>query len=365
LILVSVGPAPGALKAPEICAELQDSGHEVQVVLEPHATVFVGPAAFEGRAVEKPTARPQALLFAPATPATLAKLARGMSGSPALDLWLETIRPAVAALDADADTAAHPAVLQNVRDVRGAGCRVLMGEDGAMVSSLEAANAVLGGLGGPLSGLRVLVTAGGTREPIDRVRVVSNRSSGKMGRAVAREAVRLGADVTVVAANVEEWEPGVRWVPVETYAELEEATLRLAREADALVMAAAVSDFTPAQVEEGKIRRGGKKEMDLKLVATGDVLKAVRGSSPGLFVVGFAATFGDPVDDAREKLESKGADLMVGNDISLSGSGFGSNENEVHVVGKGGGRFVPRASKREVAREILDAMAREIGDKER
>jgi len=365
LILVSVGPAPGALKAPEICAELEDSGHEVQVFLEPHATVFVGPASFEGRVVEKPTARPQALLFAPATPATLAKLARGMSGSPALDLWLDAIRPAVAALDADADTAAHPAVLQNVRDLRGAGCQVLLGQDGAMVSALEAANAVLGGLGGPLSGLRVLVTAGGTREPVDRVRVVSNRSSGKMGRAVAREAVRLGAEVTVVAANVEEREPGVQWVPVETYAELEEATLWLAREADALVMAAAVSDFTPAKVEEGKIRRGGKKEMDLKLVATGDVLKAVRGSSPGLFVVGFAATFGDPVDDAREKLESKGADLMVGNDISLSGSGFGSDENEVHVVGKGGERFVPRASKREVAREILDAMAREIGDKER
>ncbi|HKH76789.1 MAG TPA: phosphopantothenoylcysteine decarboxylase, partial [Rubrobacteraceae bacterium] len=276
MILVSVGPAPGALKAPEICVELEDSGHEVQVFLEPHATVFVGPASFEGRVVEKPTARPQALLFAPATPATLAKLARGMSGSPALDLWLDAIRPAVAALDADADTAAHPAVLQNVRDLRGAGCQVLLGQDGAMVSALEAANAVLGGLGGPLSGLRVLVTAGGTREPVDRVRVVSNRSSGKMGRAVAREAVRLGAEVTVVAANVEEREPGVQWVPVETYAELEEATLWLAREADALVMAAAVSDFTPAKVEEGKIRRGGKKEMDLKLVATGDVLKAVR-----------------------------------------------------------------------------------------
>lgn len=364
LILLSVGAAAGALKAPGLCAELEDAGHEVEVILEPRAADFVGPAAFGGRVVACPSRRPRALLFAPATPATLARLAHGMSGSPALDCWLAAVYPAVAALDAaDGATAAHPAVLRNVLTLREGGCNVLLGDGGAMVSSLEAANAVLGALGGPLSGLRVLVTAGGTQEPVDKVRVVGNRSSGKMGRAVAREALRQGAEVTVVAANVEEGEPGVRWVPVGTYAELEEATLRLAREADALVMAAAVSDFTPEQVEEGKIRRGGKKELDLKLVATGDVLKAVRESSPEIFVVGFAATHGDPVPDAREKLESKGADLMVGNDISLPGSGFGSDENEVHIVGQGGEEFVPRSSKGEVARAILGAMARQIGER--
>ena len=364
LILLSVGAAAGALKAPDICAELEDAGHDVEVLLEPRATDFAGPAAFGGRVVASPSGRPGALLFAPAAPATLAKLARGMSGTPALDCWLAAVCPTLAALDTDGATAAHPAVLRNVQTLREDGCKVLLGDGGAMVSPLEAANAVLGTLGGPLTGLRVLVTAGGTQEPIDRVRVVGNRSSGKMGRAVAREALRRGAEVTVVAANVEGREPGVRWVPVQTYAELEQATLRLAREADALVMAAAVSDFTPSRVEEGKIRRGGKKELGLKLVATGDVLKAVRGSSPEIFVVGFAATHGDPVQDAREKLESKGADLMVGNDISLPGSGFGSDENEVHILGRGeaGERFVPHASKAEVARQILDAMAREIGE---
>ncbi len=340
--------------------EIEDSGHEVQVVLEPHATVFVGPAAFEGRVVEKPTERPQALLFAPAAPETLAKLARGMSDSPALNLWLDAVRPAVAALDADADTVAHPAVLQNVRDLREAGCRVLLGQDGAMVSSMEAANVLLGGLGGPLSGLRVLVTAGGTREPIDRVRVVSNRSSGKMGRAIAREAVRLGAEVTIVAANVGEAEPGVTWIPIETVEELRAEVLKRAGEADALIMAAAVSDFTPAAPAREKIRRT-EGLISLELEATVDILKAVRERYPDLYVVAFAATHGDPVADAHNKLASKGANLVVGNDISQVGIGFGTDENEVYVVGPRRERFVPRAPKSEVARVVLESLVADIG----
>jgi phosphopantothenoylcysteine decarboxylase/phosphopantothenate--cysteine ligase len=130
-------------------------------------------------------------------------------------------------------------------------------------------------------------------------------------------------------------------------------------------MAAAVSDFAPESVEEGKIRRGGTEELDLKLVATGDILTAVRESNRELFMVGFAATFGDPGPDAREKLETKGINLMVGNDISLEGSGFGSEENEAIIVGETGEHFVPRASKREVAGAILDALGRELGQENR
>jgi phosphopantothenoylcysteine decarboxylase / phosphopantothenate---cysteine ligase len=253
-------------------------------------------------------------------------------------------------------------VRENLRLLREDGCRVLEGSEADMASPEGIVNEVLNALGGPLSGLRVLVTTGGTREPVDKVRVISNRSSGKMGRAIAREAYRRGAKVTVVAANMEGKDPGYRWVDVETYAEVEEVTTALAREADALIMAAAVSDFTPASVEEGKIRRGGTKELDLKLVPTGDILKAVRESNPKLFMVGFAATHGDPVADAREKLATKGVNVVVGNDISSERSGFGSDENEVHVVGRKGERFVPRAPKAEVARVILDALAQEIGE---
>ena len=254
---------------------------------------------------------------------------------------------------------------ENVALLQKDGCRVLEGSGEDMALPLTIAGAALNSLGGPLSGVRVLVTAGGTHEPIDKVRFVGNRSSGKMGKAVAREAYRRGAEVMVVAANVEEREPGVRWVDVETYEEVEEATTRLANHADALVMAAAISDFTPAEVNEGKIRRGSTEELDLKLVATGDILQTVRKSNPELFMVGFAATFGDPAPDAREKLGSKGIDLVVGNDISREGSGFGSDENEVYIVGREGDKFVPRASKTEVAREILDAVASEMLGKER
>ncbi len=210
--------------------------------------------------------------------------------------------------------------------------------------------------------MRILVTAGGTREPIDEVRVVSNRSSGKMGRTIAREAYRRGAEITVVAANMEDKEPGVRWVDVETYEDIEEATTKLAPYADALIMAAAVSDFAPSTAEEGKIRRDGTEELNLKLVPTADILKAVRESNKELYVVGFAATHGDPVADAHNKLASKGVNLVVGNDISQAGIGFGTDENEVYVVGPHGERFVPRAPKSEVARVVLESLVAEMGE---
>jgi phosphopantothenoylcysteine decarboxylase/phosphopantothenate--cysteine ligase len=223
----------------------------------------------------------------------------------------------------------------------------------------EVVAGVLGGLAGPMSGLKVLVTAGGTHEPMDSVRFIGNRSSGKMGLAVAREALRLGAEVSVVAANVEGTEPGTEWAAVETVEELRAEVLRQAGEVDALLMAAAVSDFAPASPVKEKIRRG-EGGLSLELEATPDILKAVREGYPDLFVVGFAATHGDPVPDAREKLGSKGVNLVVGNDISREDVGFGADENEVYVVGRGGERFVPRASKKDVARVILESLLKEM-----
>jgi len=363
LILFAVGPETGALQAPEIIRDLISSGHRVEVILKQETGHFVGSAVFAGLAtvVEEPTENPEALIFAPATAGTIARLARGLGEGPAERSYAAGARPAVIVPELDEATATHPAVRENVELLRRDGCRVLEDEERRVAAPVEVAGAVVNSLGGPLSGVRVLVTAGGTREPIDKVRFVGNRSSGKMGRAVAREAYRRGAEVMVVAANVEVKEPGVRWVDIETYAEMEEATARLAAYSDALIMAAAVSDFTPAEVVEGKIRRGSAKELELKLVATGDILKNVRMSNPKLFMVGFAASFGDPTADAREKLETKDVDLVVGNDVSLAGSGFGSEENEVHIVGRTGENFVPRSTKKEVAGAILDAVAMEIG----
>ncbi len=357
MILHSVGPGPGALAAPEISREIAGSGRRVEVILEPGTRYFVGLAAFEGLVVDEPSEPPEAVLFAPATAGTLARLARGLGGG------FVGARSVFVAPDLDPSTAEHPSVKENLALLREDGVRIIPDRGGDMAAAGEVVAAVLGGLGGPMSGLRLLVTAGGTHEPMDSVRFIGNRSSGKMGLAVAREALRLGAEVTVVAANVEKMEPGTETCTVENVEELQAEVLRRAAEADALVMAAAVSDFTPASPVKEKIRRG-EGGLSLELEATADVLKAVRERYPDLFVVGFAATHGDPVADAREKLGSKGVDLVVGNDISREGIGFGADENEVYVVGREEERFVPRASKRDVARVILDSLLKEM-NKER
>ena len=351
MILHSVGPGSGALAAPEIARGIAWAGRHVEVILEPGTRRFVGPAAFEGSTVEEPSEPPEAILFAPATAATLARLAHGLGGVLADRVFV--------APDLDSATAGHPAVAENLALLGEDGYRIIPSRGGSMAPAGEVVAGVLGGLDGPMSGLKVLVTAGGTREPVDSVRFIGNRSSGKMGLAVAREALRLGAEVSVVAANVEGVEPETEWVAVETVEELRSEVLRRAGGADALVMAAAVSDFKPASPVEEKIRRteGG---LSLELEPTTDILKAVRGRYPDLFVVGFAATHGDPVPDAREKLGSKGVDLVVGNDISREGIGFGADENEVYVVGREGERFVPRASKEAVARVILESLLEEM-----
>jgi phosphopantothenoylcysteine decarboxylase/phosphopantothenate--cysteine ligase len=358
LILHSVGPAPGALAAPGISHEIAAEGHRVKVVLEPNARHFIGPAAFEGpvRPVDEPSSEtPEAALYAPATAGMLARLAHGL-GEGAVGARLVLVAP-----DLDLSTAEHPAVKKNLELLRESGCQVVTGCSGAMAPAREVVAGFLGGLGGPMSGMRLLVTAGGTHEPIDSVRFIGNRSSGKMGLAVAHEALRLGAEVTAVMANVEAEEPGAETCHVETVEDLRTEVLKRAEEADALVMSAAVSDFTPASPVREKLRRG-ESGLSLELAPTADILKAVRERYTDLFVVGFAATHGDPVADARDKLGSKGVNLVVGNDISRAGIGFGTEENEVYIVGKKGERFVPRASKRAVARAILERMLVEISE---
>ena len=341
---------------PAVASEIAGTGNRVEVILGQRARRFVGPAAFRDVAlVDDPSQTPEAVLFAPAPAETLARLARGMD--------TRFSASAVVAPDLDAGTAGHPAVRENLDLLRDDGYRIVAGRKGGMASAGEIVARLLGSLGGLMSGLRLLVTAGGTREPIDSVRFIGNRSSGKMGLAVAREALRLGAEVTVVAANVDRVEPGTRYHTVETVEELREGVLDLAAGSDALVMAAAVSDFAPASQVREKIRRSSGTT-SLELAPTADILEAVREQYPDLFVVAFAATHGDPVPDARKKLAKKGANLVVGNDISREGVGFGAAENEVYVVGREKERFVPRASKEQVARVILDSMMAEM-DEER
>ncbi|HEX6229793.1 MAG TPA: phosphopantothenoylcysteine decarboxylase, partial [Solirubrobacterales bacterium] len=207
----------------------------------------------------------------------------------------------------------------------------------------------------PWDGLRVLVTAGGTREPIDPVRFLGNRSSGRMGLALARAAARRGAEVTLIAANVSLPAPaGVRRIDVRTTAELAEAAGAEFDSCHVLLMAAAPADFRAAEVASGKLSR--EEGLQLRLEPTEDILAGLAGRrAPGQTVVGFAAEHGsDAIPRAREKLTRKGADLIVLNDVSDPAIGFESADNAVTLIDAGGEREVPIASKGEIAETILD-----------
>jgi phosphopantothenoylcysteine decarboxylase/phosphopantothenate--cysteine ligase len=262
-----------------------------------------------------------------------------------------------------------PATQANLATLRERGVTVIEPGEGALASrgeqgigrlpepeELLARLEGMAGTAGPWDGLRVLVTAGGTREPIDSVRFIGNRSSGRMGMALAAAARAKGADVTVIAANVSVPAPGgVRLVEVETAAELAAAAGREFGGSDVLLMAAAVADYTPADPSTEKITReeGG---LELHLEATEDVLAELsRSRKPGQTLVGFAAEHGaDAVDRAREKLARKGVDAVVLNDISRSDIGFDSEENEVTIVEANGETHLERAPKELVAAAILE-----------
>ena len=217
--------------------------------------------------------------------------------------------------------------------------------------------------GGALDGLSVLVTAGGTREPIDAVRFVGNRSSGRMGFAIADAAARRGASVTVIAANVSlERTPGIEYVDVQTAAELAQAARERFPASDVLLMAAAVADYRPATAHAGKLKKDETgEELQLRLERTEDVLSTLAASRrPGQTLIGFAAEHGDDaVAYARDKLNRKKLDAVVLNDVSRSGIGFDADDNEVIVVTAHGERHVPRASKRDVAGAILDMLLKD------
>jgi phosphopantothenoylcysteine decarboxylase / phosphopantothenate---cysteine ligase len=217
-----------------------------------------------------------------------------------------------------------------------------------------------GGGGGDLDGLHVLVTAGGTREPIDAVRFLGNRSSGRMGFALAAEAARRGASVTVIAANVGlDRVPAIRYVDVQTTEDLLEACETEFDTTDVLLMAAAVADFRPREQQAGKIKKlEAGAELDLALVRTPDVLAALADRRrPDQLLVGFAAEHGpEAVPNAREKLERKKLDAVVVNDVSQPGIAFDAPDNEVVIVMREREVPVPKAAKEQVAREILDAV---------
>ncbi|MEA2188258.1 MAG: phosphopantothenoylcysteine decarboxylase / phosphopantothenate---cysteine ligase, partial [Solirubrobacteraceae bacterium] len=210
-----------------------------------------------------------------------------------------------------------------------------------------------------LVGLRVLVSAGGTREPIDAVRFVGNRSSGRMGFALASQAAALGAAVTVVAANVAlARDPRVRYIDVETAAQLQQACAAAFEDADILLMAAAVADFRPARSFAGKLKKAGEERMRVELERTPDILSGLAAARrPDQTLVGFAAEHGEgAMRHGREKLARKGLDAVVVNDVSRTDIGFDTPNNEVTILTSEGASHIARASKHEIARAVLDAV---------
>lgn len=402
-ILLGVTGGISAYKSVELVRLLIKAGHSVRVVQTPRSLEFVGRATFEGITgapvlvdeLERDPARgafpgepapdhdpishlevvrrADVYAIAPASANTIAKLAAGMADNLLTSAALACEAPLLVAPAMNNAMYENAATQANLATLRGRGVTVVEPATGALASKGEwgvgrlpeppelaaAIEAVVSPSFAPrsLDGLRVLVTAGGTREPIDSVRYVGNRSSGRMGFAVAEEAARRGASVTVVAANVAlPRADGIEYVDVRTAAELEAACRSAFAEADVLVMAAAVADFRPSSPVADKVKKDGRDRLTIDLEATTDVLGALAAERrPGQTLVGFAAEHGgDLVAKARGKLERKGLDAVVVNDISDPGIGFDAEENEVTLVTAGGSRTVPRGSKASVAEAIIE-----------
>jgi phosphopantothenoylcysteine decarboxylase / phosphopantothenate---cysteine ligase len=412
-ILLGVSGGIAAYKALEFTRLATAAGHSLRVVQTPTSQRFVGAASFAaltGAPVltdefepdpargafpgeDPPSHQPLShlrlvanadlFLIAPASANTIAKLATGVADNLLCSCALAATCPLAVAPAMNNHMYEHPATQANLQTLRERGVHLIDPDAGRLASLGEHG---IGRLAEPARllaecerllagdsesantqideawcGLRVLISAGGTREPIDGVRFVGNRSSGRMGIALAEAAHRRGAQVTLVGANLAVPAPaGVKEIAVSTAAELQSACEQRFEDCDVLVMAAAVADFRPAQVEQGKIKKGGRERLLLELEPTEDVLARLAARKrAGQTIVGFAAEHGaDAVELGRSKLSAKKLDALVVNDISRPEIGFESSENEVTILTTAGQQQVARARKSSVAEAILDAIER-------
>lgn len=395
-ILLGVTGSIAAYKAADLCSQLGKLGARVHVVLTAHAAEFVGAATF--RALTRQPVlvdlfdEPQSeriahielaqsadlILVAPATANILAKMAHGLADD-LLSTCLLAARPATPLLVAPAMNTVmweHPASAANLKLLESRGVQVvqpgyglLACQDvgvGKLADTADIVSAVVDRLAprGDYAGRRVLVTAGATREFLDPVRFLSNRSSGKMGVAIAAEAAERGARVTLVAASIAVAAPaGVEVVSAESAEAMLEACSERFPECDLFVAAAAVADYAPAEVSTRKIKKPDvapeSDVLTLRLCRTPDILATLAACKrPGQCVVGFAAETNDLASNARRKLDSKRLDGIVANDVTAAGAGFDSDTNVVTLFWPDGSfDSLPKLSKREVARRLLDALA--------
>jgi len=385
-LILGVTGSIAAYKAVYLLRELTRHGAAVSVVTTAHAEKFVGALTWRtlsGRPVlsdlfdpQTPdavehvglAARARAFVVAPATANVLAKAAHGVADDFLTTLLLAARCPVLMAPAMDGGMWEHPAVVANVRTLRERGIVVLEPEAGALASRLAGKgrlpeiDAIVEALerllvpARDLAGERILVTSGPTREPIDPVRYLSNRSSGKMGHAIATAALRRGAEVVLITGPTSlRPPPGAVYVPVQTAEEMREAALLHLGPATIVIKAAAVADYRVKQPNASKIKSKKDEGLTLELAPNPDILKEIAARKEGRFVVGFAAETDDVRAHATAKLRAKNVDLLVANDVSRRGIGFEADDNEVTLLDRWGGAVdLPRMSKLDVAGAVLD-----------
>ena len=396
IIVLGITGSIAAYKGAEVARRLMDLGAEVHVTLTRAGAQFITPLTLRtltGYPVivdmfEDPTEwqvehvslakRAAAIVVAPASADAIAKLALGMGDEFIYAVALAARAPLVIAPAMESNMLSHPATQEHVRLLRARGAHFVEPESGRLASGAVGpgrlappemiASAVAALLApGDLSGVRVLVTAGPTREPVDAVRYLSNRSSGKMGYALAAAAVRRGAQVSLVSGPTSLPEPtGCEVVRVERASEMREEVRRRFPDCDVLIAAAAVADFAPAQASEGKVKKKSMP-MQLELRPTPDILaECGRARKPRQLLVGFAAETEELLANARAKLKSKRLDLMVANDVSRAGVGMGSERNAGYLLFADGGEIeLPEMEKSAFAERVLDAVVEARKKKER
>ncbi len=389
-VVLGVCGGIAAYKAVDVCRRMFDAGAHVSVVMTEGATRFVGETTFSALGSEpartslfSDSATPiphtslgqqaDLVVVAPATARLLSAYASGYSHDLLTNVLIATRAPVLVCPAMHTEMWEHPAVQDNMATLRARG----VGVQGPGVGRLAGGDVGAGRLSEPsdivtaaerlletgsaapvrdLEGTSVLVTAGGTREAIDPVRFIGNRSSGKQGHAVAEVARDRGAKVVLVTSAGLGATEGIEVVEVESAADMHEAVMARSAAMDVVVMAAAVADFTPVDVAGDKIKkRDGVPVVELR--PTVDILAALGADrAPGQVLVGFAAETTEVAAHARAKLESKGADLLVANDVAAEGVGFEHDTNEVLILSAGGDRHVPLTDKRSVAEAILDSV---------
>ncbi|MGI6037886.1 MAG: bifunctional phosphopantothenoylcysteine decarboxylase/phosphopantothenate--cysteine ligase CoaBC [Limnochordia bacterium] len=394
-VVLGITGGIAAYKGADLASRLIKLGAQVQVIMTRSATEFIGPATLReitGHHVITDMFEPprqmnvqhislarwaHIFIIAPATANIIGKFANGIADDMLSTTLLATEAPILIAPAMNSRMYNNPIVQGNIRRLKELGCHFVgpaagylaCGEEGIgrMVEPAEIIERAQGILAPQrdLIGKRVLVTAGPTQEPIDPIRYLTNHSSGKMGYAIAQEAQRRGAQVTLISGPTNLARPtGVDLVPVRTAIEMYEAVLKVFPQVDIVVKAAAVADYRPQEVKEHKIKKEPTQGLTLQLTPNPDILATLGQSKSHQYLVGFAAETIDLVRHAREKLMRKGLDMIIANDVSQPGAGFQSETNIVTVIGKDGSlEELPQMNKGELAREIWNRIIADYAHK--